>query len=140
MHQIIYMSRGVEPMSEEQLRELLLQARAANEAKDITGALIYGDNQFMQIIEGAENDLVLLYSKLINDPRHQNVVKLADKEIIQRNFNQWSMAFNTVSPEEFAQLQGYVEPDALNLKAPGLNAADSLLLEMMKSFILNPRK
>lgn len=140
MHQIIYMSRGVEPMNEDQLRDLLLQARTANEAKSITGALIYGDDQFMQIIEGAEQDLVLLYAKLLNDPRHKNVVKLADKEIMQRNFSQWSMAFNAVSPEEFAQLQGYVEPDALDLKAPGLNAADSLLLEMMKSFILNPRK
>lgn len=136
MHHIIYMSRGVAPLSEDELRTLLLQARQDNERHQITGALVYGDGQFMQIIEGEEKDLALLYAKLLNDPRHTNVVKLADKYIATRSFQDWSMAFQTVSEEGFAELAGYQAPEKLHLQVPGMSAADALLLEMMKRFVL----
>jgi hypothetical protein len=136
MHHIIYMSRGVAPMSEDELRTLLQQARQDNERYQITGALVYGDGQFMQVIEGEEKDLALLYAKLLNDPRHTNVVKLADKYIAARSFQDWSMAFRTVSDAAFAELAGYQTPEELNLQVPHLSAADALLLEMMKSFVL----
>lgn len=138
MHHIIYMSRGVHPMKEEDLRTLLQQARGENERQGITGALVYGDGQFMQIIEGEESVLAALYAKLLQDSRHVNVVKLADKQILQRSFQAWSMGFQVVSAEEFAELAGYVEPRHLNMQAPGLSAADALLLQMMKTFVLTP--
>jgi len=138
MHHIIYMSRGVHPMTDHELQRLLQQDRTENERQSITGALVYGDGQFMQIIEGEESVLASLYAKLLNDPRHMNVVKLADKQILQRSFQEWSMGFQTVSGEEFSQLAGYVEPHKMDLQAPGLSAADSLLLQMMKTFVLTP--
>ncbi|TGE08199.1 BLUF domain-containing protein [Hymenobacter fodinae] len=140
MHHIIYMSRGTQAMSDDQLRTLLQQARAANEEQNITGALVYGDGQFMQIIEGEESVLAALYAKLLADPRHTSVVKLADKQVGQRSFGEWSMGFRPVSAEDFAELTGYVEPDKLDLSAPGLSAADALLLQMMKVFVLTPLK
>ncbi|MDF7814799.1 BLUF domain-containing protein [Hymenobacter sp. YC55] len=140
MHHIIYMSRGVGSMSETDLRTLLQQARSENERQGITGALVYGDGQFMQIIEGEESVLATLYAKLLQDPRHINVVKLADKQILQRSFEDWSMGFQVVSPEEFTELTGYVEPRNMDMQAPGLSAADALLLQMMKTFVLTPRK
>ena len=138
MHHIIYMSRGVRPMSETDLRTLLQQARSENERQGITGALVYGDGQFMQIIEGEESVLATLYAKLLQDPRHINVVKLADKQVLRRSFEDWSMGFQVVSPEEFIELTGYVEPRHMDMQAPGLSAADALLLQMMKTFVLTP--
>jgi len=140
MHHIIYMSRGVRPMSEDALRELLQKARTDNERQSITGALVYGDGQFMQIIEGDESVLAVLYAKLLQDPRHINVVKLADKQIAQRSFQDWSMGFQVISAEAFSELAGYVEPEKMDLQAPSLSAADALLLQMMKSFVLTPPK
>ncbi|UOQ68573.1 BLUF domain-containing protein [Hymenobacter volaticus] len=99
MHHIIYMSRGVRPMSETDLRTLLQQARSENERQGITGALVYGDGQFMQIIEGEESVLATLYAKLLQDSRHVNVVKLADKQVLRRSFEDWSMGFQVVSPK-----------------------------------------
>ncbi|WBO85993.1 BLUF domain-containing protein [Hymenobacter yonginensis] len=136
LHHIIYMSRGIQPMQDHELRALLEQAQQANAEQDITGALIYGDHQFMQIIEGEESRLASLYAKLLNDPRHTSVVKLADKQINERSFSSWSMAFHAASPEEFSELAGYAEPETLELKKPTLSAADTLLLEMMQSFVL----
>jgi hypothetical protein len=140
MHHIIYMSRGVRPMSEQELLTLLEQARNENERQGITGALVYGDGQFMQIIEGEESLLAALYAKLLQDFRHMNVVKLADKQIGQRSFQQWSMGFQVVSADTFAELAGYVDPVQMNMDVPGLSAADALLLQMMKTFVLAPLK
>jgi hypothetical protein len=140
MHHIIYMSRGVRPMNEEELVALLEQARHENERQEITGALVYGDGQFMQIIEGEESVLAALYAKLLQDARHTNVVKLADKQIGQRSFQQWSMGFQVVSAEKFAKLAGYVDPVQMNMDVPSLSAADALLLQMMKTFVLTPLK
>lgn len=139
MHHIIYMSRGRRPMSDEELRTLLEQARAANEQQGITGALVYGDGQFMQVIEGEETMLAALYAKLLADPRHTGVVKLADKQIPQRSFADWAMAFEPLAMTDFEKLAGYVKPRELQLNVPGLSAADALLLEMMKVFVLTPK-
>lgn len=139
MHHIIYMSRATRPMNDDDLGGLLHEARQGNERQNITGALVYGDGQFMQIIEGEEAELVSLYARLLKDPRHERVVKLADKQIAQRSFSEWSMAFQTVSPEQFSQLSGYMTPEQLNLEMPSLSAADTLLLQMMKTFVLTPR-
>ncbi|MBO0357861.1 BLUF domain-containing protein [Hymenobacter sp. BT186] len=140
MHHIIYMSRGVRPMNEEELLTLLEQARRENERQGITGALVYGDGQFMQIIEGEESVLAALYAKLLQDSWHINVVKLADKQIGQRSFQDWSMGFQVVSADKFAELAGYVDPAAMKMDVPGLSAADALLLQMMKTFVLTPPK
>lgn len=126
-------------MSDEELAKLLTQAREANARQNITGALVYGENQFMQIIEGDEATLAMLYAKLLQDGRHGQVFKFADKPIAQRSFAEWSMAFRPVSAEQFAQLAGYLTPEELNLQAPGLSATDDMLLQMMKSFVLQPR-
>lgn len=139
MHHIIYLSRATRPLSDEELAILLTQAREDNARQDITGALVYGDGQFMQIIEGEESALAMLYAKLLQDGRHGQVFKFADKPISQRSFASWSMAFQTASAEQFAELKGYATPEQLNLRVPGLSATDDMLLQMMKSFVLQPR-
>jgi len=138
MHHIIYLSRATKRPTDDELTTLLAQARAANAQQNITGALVYGDGQFMQIIEGDEATLAMLYARLLQDGRHEQVFKFADKPIAQRSFADWSMAFRPASAAEFAELAGYVKPEQLNLSAPGLSATDGMLLQMMKSFVLNP--
>ena len=80
----------------------------------------------------------MLYARLLQDGRHEQVFKFADKPIAQRSFADWSMAFRPVSVAKFAELAGYMAPEQLDLRAPGLSATDGMLLQMMKSFVLNP--
>ena len=138
MHHIIYLSRATKRPTDEELTTLLTQARTTNARQNITGALVYGDGQFMQIIEGEEADLAMLYARLLQDGRHEQVFKFADKPIAQRSFADWSMAFRPASAAEFATLAGYSTPEQLDLRAPGLSATDGMLLQMMKTFVLSP--
>lgn len=70
MHHIIYMSRATSHPSPMELVILLLQARDANERVAVTGALVYGNGQFMQVMEGEEAVVTALYERVTHDPRH----------------------------------------------------------------------
>lgn len=138
MHHIIYGSRAVKPLSDGDLLTLLLQARSHNMLHDISGALVYSQGQFMQVLEGEAAMLATLYERLLRDPRHTQLVKYADKAIAERSFGEWSMAFQPVSEAQFAGLMGYVPAGEFARVAPSLGRADNLLLGMMKELIATP--
>jgi hypothetical protein len=135
MHHIIYMSQVKRPLSPTTLIALLMQARALNEYRNITGALVYGDGQFIQVIEGEEESVNALYQRISQDKRHENVFKLADKAISERSFQEWTMAFQELSPAQFADLSGYVSPSELEQQLHAINATDKLLLDKMKELL-----
>lgn len=135
MHHIIYISRASSQLTPMELIALLLQARDKNARENITGALVYGNGQFMQVIEGEEAALTTLYERILADSRHRDVFKLADKAITERSFLNWSMAFREVSPGEFEDLVGYVSPAQWEQLSFGSNSADTLLLERMQELV-----
>lgn len=135
MHQIIYMSQAKESMPLTTLVVILMQARALNEQHHITGMLVYGQGQFMQLIEGEEAAVTGLYERISRDPRHRNVFKLADKAIAERSFSQWSMAFEEMSAEKFRELTGYVSPAQLAEQMAASSEADGLLLDKMMELV-----
>jgi hypothetical protein len=51
-YQIMYSSQATKPMTVAALEEILADARAGNEERNVTGALVYVDGVFFQIIEG----------------------------------------------------------------------------------------
>ncbi|WP_324680062.1 BLUF domain-containing protein [Hymenobacter sp. GOD-10R] len=136
MHQIIYMSTASWSMTDAELAQLLRQAQQGNERGGITGALVYSNGQFMQIMEGEQAALEELYAQLGQDRRHQGLFKLADRPIPVRRFSEWSMGFQVVSPAAFEQLRGYVAPAQMAQQLPDLGAADSLFIDRMRDLIL----
>lgn len=102
MHQLsrlLYLSSGSENLSADQLRQILDQSRKNNEKKDITGVLCAGGGHFIQVLEGIESDLIRLYSKIIDDPRHHDAALIGIAPIDSRMFQQWSMGYIQKSAE-----------------------------------------
>jgi len=61
MIQISYISKATQSMSEDDLEEILRISRENNGRLGITGMLLYGNNTFVQILEGEEkavNELI----------------------------------------------------------------------------------
>jgi hypothetical protein len=136
MHQIIYLSQATVPFDEPQLQQLLAQARSYNTSHDLTGILLYGQDQFFQVLEGERSTVHELYARIQQDPRHRNVTTFADKEVAQRGFIDWSMAFHSLPPSQFIEFAGYVSPSALEVAQPGLSQADTQLLQLLRTFVL----
>jgi hypothetical protein len=138
MHHIVYMSQATDHLTPITLVTLLMQARTLNERQHVTGALVYGHGQFMQIIEGEEAVIKNLYERIARDPRHRNVLTLSDKSIANRRFAEWSMAFGETRPEEFEELQGlvgYMSPAQLKHQVETSSVADGPLLDKMRRIV-----
>jgi hypothetical protein len=136
MHHIIYVSRATWQLSPVELINLLVQARQSNEVAGVTGAMVYGKNQFMQILEGEEAAVRALYERIVADPRHQAILKLADKPIAERTFLKWSMACRELAPKEMAALEGYVSPEQWAQMSFAGNPVDAVFLHRMRELVL----
>ncbi len=93
MLQLIYASNAAFSFSEKDLEELLIQARDFNNSKEITGLLIYHNENFMQVIEGPDHEIEKLYSRIENDSRHHHVTLIYKEPIEKKDFGDWSMGF-----------------------------------------------
>jgi hypothetical protein len=136
MHHIIYLSRTTEKLSPLELVALLIQARRSNELAGITGAMVYSEGQFMQVIEGEQEALIALYARIMADPRHQTILKVADRPIAERTFLNWSMAFREISPEQAAELEGYLSPEYWEQTSFASDSTEALLLNHMLELVL----
>ncbi len=107
MYYLIYRSQTTNPMPEEDLNNLLGQARDRNRSLNITGMLLFFDNKFLQLLEGEERDVKLVYDSIRTDTRHKDLHILKEGPAEKRLFPGWSMSFRLVSHQDFANEQAY---------------------------------
>jgi len=88
---LLYVSRSVNLESNEATESILSSAREHNQQNGITGVLCYGGGIYLQAIEGGRNQVNTLYSIIVKDPRHKDVVMLDYQEISERRFGGWTM-------------------------------------------------
>ncbi|MEJ7664832.1 MAG: BLUF domain-containing protein [Hymenobacter sp.] len=81
------------PLDEAMLLHLLEQCRPGNEQNGITGVLMYGGGQFIQVLEGCPAAVRRLYARIAADPRHGRLEILADGPVPRREFKNWHMSF-----------------------------------------------
>ncbi|WP_310556686.1 BLUF domain-containing protein [Flavobacterium sp.] len=93
MYEIIYRSVAKPNISADDIAKILETARNFNSENEITGCLLFHNNEFIQIIEGEKSTLLNLYESIKKDKRHGNVMLLAEAEIQNRIFPNWSMAY-----------------------------------------------
>ena len=135
MHHIIYQSTETRRLSDEELRQLLQQWRAANQRWGITGMLLYSEGQFLQIIEGEEAAVRSLFDNIARSYYHVHVDKLADGPIQQRCFSAWSMGFVPLQPEAFSRVLGYLNPQNSAELAAYAHGCDDELAALLHSFV-----
>jgi hypothetical protein len=93
MLQAIYCSVATRGFAEDELVDILEQARVKNFRQEITGMLLYEQGAFIQVIEGPKENIERLLTTLLADPRHHKVQILSLKSVTAREFGQWDMAF-----------------------------------------------
>jgi hypothetical protein len=72
---------------------LLAHSFLNNQKYNITGLLIYKNNQFAQVIEGDEDAIERIWNKIQRDTRHKDIQLLSREPITNRSFTKWSMLF-----------------------------------------------
>ncbi|MGK7388838.1 MAG: BLUF domain-containing protein [Candidatus Cyclobacteriaceae bacterium M2_1C_046] len=114
MHFIIYHSMAADNLTEQDLRDILEEARTFNSKNNITGCLLYHRKEFLQILEGEKEIISELFNKIKKDPRNNRITNIELKETDGRMYSDWSMAFHKIDNEELNDLKEYLDLDSFN--------------------------
>lgn len=107
MLSLVYVSVASHPMTDEDILKILAQSRKNNKRDDVTGALLYRGERFIQILEGPDDEVHKWFGIIETDPRHRNVQKLSEKQIVSRQFPEWTMGFKPATDEAIAGIDGF---------------------------------
>lgn len=107
---LTYMSSAVGMPTQSEIDHLLTRARARNFSEHVTGILLHAEGSFLQVIEGPTESIARVYSRILSDPMHHNILELLHEPIVKREFAQWSMAYRVVG------LRGIDPRDELSAK------------------------
>ena len=138
MKHIVYLSRAVHPLSDQDLESLLTQCHRNNVQQGITGILFYSHEHIAQLFEGEEATADALFARISQDGRHSHVRKLIDRPIAARSFAEWSMAFHPLEAAGFAALQGFLVPTQVPPVPATLSIADATLVELVRVAVFGP--
>jgi hypothetical protein len=75
------------------LMRLLYHSYLRNTSAGVTGAFIFENNRFGQVIEGPRAQIEDLWEKIQKDTRHKNIHLVESKPIEHRSFSKWTMVF-----------------------------------------------
>jgi hypothetical protein len=132
MRRIIYASRAVQEMDETDLLHLLTVARSTNKRHAVTGMLVYASRSFLQLFEGPDEEVEIIWDRIRMDPRHTDLRVLADGPATERLFVDWTMGFEHPSDSDLEDVLpgyrasvGYPFVSSLLLSEP--DAAETLL-------------
>ncbi len=92
MKRVKYVSRFTRPMTYQAIDNLVSTSSKHNKENGITGVLLTSGGIFFQIIEGPEENIDALLSKITADRRHTDVILLAEENNVDRRlFSDWSL-------------------------------------------------
>ncbi len=102
-----------------------------NQADNITGALCFSRDAFVQVLEGARHKLNKTFQRIAADARHKDVELIGLEPVQSRVFGNWSMAFIDDSKEVREIIMDHCGADRLVTDALDLSRATALVRAML---------
>jgi len=132
IRQLIYVSDLVG--DEAQLGAILASAVCHNQADGITGMLLYSGGNFLQVLEGAAEQVQATYDRICLDPRHRNCLVLLEHDVPERQFGRWSMGCRQLSAKDVAKFPAHAPYFQYGFRRPVLQAQPGEALDMLNLF------
>jgi hypothetical protein len=128
---LMYASRAVAAVDQDQLLAILRKSKANNPAVGVTGVLCYSEGIFLQALEGGRSAVNALYNRISSDTRHSQVELLTYEEIGERRFAGWSMGQVNMSRLNPGLMLKYSERAMLDPYAVSGRVSMALFEELM---------
>ena len=137
LYRIVYCSRnrvaeeiqGVD--QDHELQQILNSARENNSARNVTGALLFNEEYFAQVLEGPQLAVEEIFERIQRDRRHGQVTVVDNGWAQHRDFPYWAMAH--VRPKQD------IAPDSmaatLNLALIKPHESGTEVLDLLKSLV-----
>lgn len=94
IREYIYRGRASREISSAELVAILRAARSRNGSSGVTGLLLYGDGDFLHVLEGISEAVESVVGRIRADDRLLHLDVISDRTVGERQFPNWSMAFH----------------------------------------------
>ena len=88
LRQYLYVSTAPD-LRRDEISAIIASCESNNAEHGITGLLIYNGRNFLQLLEGAEKDLLWVMRRISGDVRHSGISVLEDTVIDERTCTDW---------------------------------------------------
>ena len=134
MIHLVYVSSATSEMDNSVLENLLEQSRERNFRQNITGMLLYSGGTFIQILESKAEDVLDIYSSILEDERNTGNIILAQEHILNRSFTSWSMGFRRVHTSDLNGVEGFSNFLDSSAPLPHLSQQPQAVVNLLLSF------
>lgn len=137
VYRIVYCSHNLIPPQQSgsgqdrELRQILDASRKNNSADDVTGALLFNQEYFAQVLEGPRSSVERAFERIQRDRRHGQVTVVDNGFAEHRDFPEWAMAH--AEPASSQQAEGIAAALHLALLQPSEKGAD--VLDLLKGLV-----
>lgn len=111
---------------------LLEAARTRNGRLGITGALMFNEGRFAQVLEGSREAVTEVFQSIKNDRRHSDIAVVSTRNATLRTYGTWSMAFVGSSDKAKAYYEDVVNTGRFDWSTASGPSLDRLLLDLIK--------
>jgi hypothetical protein len=77
----------------DEVEKIVAVSRPRNRGLDVTGALLFTGERFAQLLEGPADGVAALQQSIFRDPRHREVTTIHNRDVDEREFMGWSLAY-----------------------------------------------
>jgi hypothetical protein len=102
---IVYCSLASAELSPSAVLHMVERAQERNPERGISGMLVFGNQRFLQMIEGPRRAVSDLYHTVVRDPRHTDLVLIDFAYKPARDFGRWGMALYDASHSDDPSLK-----------------------------------
>lgn len=94
MLSVTYVSVADPLISDQDIAAILVSARRNNIRDQLTGALVYNGHNFLQLLEGPDEQVDACLDAIRTDPRHSGMIEVRRRHILARDFGEWAMLYD----------------------------------------------
>ncbi len=132
---LVYVSTAVDSVDLNEFKKILGTAQQNNQRRDLTGMLAFNSKVFLQGLEGSREAVNDLYSKLMRDPRHVNIMMLKYDDVSERHWSNWSMGFAAPNADNRALFLRYSAQSVFNPYSMTGDNAEKMLMELSSTTV-----
>jgi len=113
---ICYTSKSIKELADAEVESIFESTVSNNEARGITGILLYNSGHFFQVLEGDKDEVKkLFYDSIYPDKRHSEVLIVMEKETPIPFFNSYNSKFSLVKTQkEYDDLKKYINANLVS--------------------------
>lgn len=109
-YSILYISDSKVGLNKDEIDKIMNISVFNNTALDISGFLVLQNGHFLQLLEGKENDVKMIFKRIKNDDRHSNIIYVLNQPTAIKAFDFYYSSFKTYNNRKLVEeLKNYVK-------------------------------